>query len=84
MEVLRMRRQASELAMQITERRNKFRADANTELVRVESELAQSTENSRNALNFIRSAKAPMMRAGVMTANIIWYAMKSWAGMVGA
>ena len=58
MEVLRMRRQASELAMQITERRNKFRADANTELVRVESELAQSTENM--------AARAdPMKRAAI-------------------
>ncbi|MFZ1364032.1 MAG: HlyD family type I secretion periplasmic adaptor subunit [Brachymonas denitrificans] len=57
-EVLRMRRQASELAMQITERRNKFRADANTELVRVESELAQSTENM--------AARAdPMKRAAI-------------------
>lgn len=57
-EVLRMRRQASELAMHITERRNKFRADANTELVRVESELAQSTENM--------AARAdPMKRAAI-------------------
>ena len=44
--------------MQITERRNKFRADANTELVRVESELAQSTENM--------AARAdPMKRAAI-------------------
>ena len=38
----------------------------------------------RNAENFILSAKAPMMRAGVMTANIIWNIMKSWCGMVAA
>lgn len=44
-EVLRLRRQANDLAMQMTDIRNRFRADANTELTRVESELAQSTEN---------------------------------------
>ncbi len=57
-ELLRMRRQASELSLQITERRNKFRADANTELVKVEAELAQSTENM--------AARAdPMKRASI-------------------
>lgn len=61
-EVLRMRRQSSELSMQITERKNKFRADANTELVRVESELAQSTENMAARADPVnRSAiKAPL------------------------
>ena len=34
--------------------------------------------------NFFRSAKAPVMRAGVMTANIIWKSMKAWWGMVAA
>lgn len=43
-ELLRMKRQSSELALQIVERRNRFQADANTELVRVEAELAQSRE----------------------------------------
>lgn len=43
-ELLRMKRQSSDLALQIVERRNKFQADANTELVRVEAELAQSRE----------------------------------------
>ncbi len=33
--------------------------------------VAHSMEKMRNALNFMRSAKAPMMRAGVITANII-------------
>ena len=46
--------------------------------------VAHNKEKSRKALNFIRSAKAPMMRAGVMTANIIWKIMKSWWGMVAA
>ena len=43
-EILRMKRQANELQLQMTERRNKFQSDANTELVRVEAELAQSEE----------------------------------------
>ena len=43
-EVLRMKRQANEMAMQLAERQNKFQADANTELVKVEADLAQSQE----------------------------------------
>lgn len=44
-EVLRLKRQSNELAMQMTDIKNRFKAEANTELTRVESELAQSTEN---------------------------------------
>lgn len=44
-EILRMRRQANEFNLQISERRNKYRSDANADLTRVESELAQSVEN---------------------------------------
>ena len=44
-EILRMKRQASDLQLQITERRTKYQSDASTDLVRVEAELAQSTEN---------------------------------------
>ncbi len=44
-ELLRMRRQANELQSQIVERRNKFQADANSELSRMELELSQTTEN---------------------------------------
>ncbi len=40
-ELSRLRRQANELSQQIAERRNRYRADANTELARVEAELAQ-------------------------------------------
>ena len=36
------------------------------------------------AENFIRSANAPMISAGVMIANIIWKIMKAWCGMVAA
>ncbi|WP_312242316.1 HlyD family type I secretion periplasmic adaptor subunit [Pantoea sp.] len=44
-ELLRMKRQANDLRLQIAERENKFRADANSELVKYESELAQTSEN---------------------------------------
>ena len=44
-ELLRMRRQSSELTLQITERRNRYMADANNELVQAQSELAQAKEN---------------------------------------
>jgi len=44
-EILRMKRQANEFRLQIAERQNKFRSDANAELTRLESELAQSKEN---------------------------------------
>jgi membrane fusion protein, adhesin transport system len=43
-ELLRMKRQASDLRTQIAERINKFRSDANTELLRAESEAAQTRE----------------------------------------
>lgn len=44
-ELSRLRRQENDLNQQINERINRFRADANTELVRVESELAQLAPN---------------------------------------
>lgn len=44
-ELLRLQRQVSDLRLQIADRKNKFRADAATELSRVESELAQVSEN---------------------------------------
>ncbi|OOF62927.1 hemolysin secretion protein D [Rodentibacter pneumotropicus] len=44
-ELLRMQRQSSDFAQQITERRNRYSADANNELVQTESELAQAREN---------------------------------------
>ncbi|WP_175964311.1 HlyD family type I secretion periplasmic adaptor subunit [Burkholderia pyrrocinia] len=43
-ELLRMRRQANEIRSQIVERRNKFQADANSELIRLELELSQASE----------------------------------------
>jgi adhesin transport system membrane fusion protein len=43
-EVLRLRRQISDTEMQMADRVNRYRADAGTELTRVESELAQVQE----------------------------------------
>jgi adhesin transport system membrane fusion protein len=44
-ELSRLRRQENELNQQVTERLNKFRAEANAELVRIETELGQLTPN---------------------------------------
>lgn len=44
-ELSRLRRQENDLIQQITERLNKFRADANTEVVRIETELSQLKPN---------------------------------------
>lgn len=44
-ELLRMRRQANEIQSQIVERRNRYQADANSELNKLELELSQTSEN---------------------------------------
>lgn len=44
-ELLRMQRQANEIQSQIVERRNRYQADANSELNKLELELAQTSEN---------------------------------------
>ena len=38
----------------------------------------QAPTKSRMAENFMRSAIAPTMSAGVMMANIIWYMLKTF------
>ncbi|WP_150538361.1 HlyD family type I secretion periplasmic adaptor subunit [Actinobacillus vicugnae] len=43
-ELLRTKRQSADLAQQITERKNRYIEEANEELVRIESELAQAKE----------------------------------------
>ncbi|ABI88704.1 HlyD family type I secretion periplasmic adaptor subunit [Burkholderia ambifaria] len=43
-EILRMRRQSTDIAAQIAERRSRFTAEASTELSRLEQELAQTNE----------------------------------------
>ncbi|WP_252189484.1 HlyD family type I secretion periplasmic adaptor subunit [Pseudomonas sp. SK3(2021)] len=43
-EIMRLRRQANEFNLQITDRLNRFRSEANNELTRLESELAQALE----------------------------------------
>ncbi|HEY3983311.1 HlyD family efflux transporter periplasmic adaptor subunit [Cedecea sp.] len=42
MEILRLRRQANDLRLQIADRTNKYHSDANSELTRLESDLAQA------------------------------------------
>ncbi len=44
-ELLRLKRQRNDLALQATDRRNKFGADAAADLTKVESELAQASES---------------------------------------
>lgn len=46
-DLLRLQRQRADVAGGMAERRNRYLTDANNELVRVESELAQSRENAR-------------------------------------
>ena len=38
--------------------------------------------NTHIALNFMRSANAPAISAGVMIANVIWYIMYTVSGIV--
>lgn len=44
-ELLRMQRESSDLALQITERKNQYQTEANDQVVKTESELAQAKEN---------------------------------------
>lgn len=44
-ELLRMRRQANDILSQITERRNRYQSEANAELIKLEHDLAQTSEN---------------------------------------
>ena len=46
--------------------------------------MDQSTMNSSMALNFMRSANAPVIKAGVMMANMSWYTIKVCWGIVPA
>lgn len=43
-ELLRLKRQRNDLAMQISDRQNKFRVDASNDLIRYESDLSQTRE----------------------------------------
>ncbi|XXQ68841.1 HlyD family type I secretion periplasmic adaptor subunit [Neisseriaceae bacterium B1] len=44
-ELLRMQRESSSLALQIAEKQNQYATEANNELVKIEAELAQAREN---------------------------------------
>ena len=61
-ELLRMQRESSDLAQQISQRKNDYAAKANEELVRVESELAQANENMAMRADPVERSevKAPM------------------------
>ena len=61
-ELLRMQRESSDLAQQISQRKNDYAAKANEELVRVESELAQAKENMAMHADPVERSevKAPM------------------------
>lgn len=61
-ELLRMQRQSADLGNQITERKNKYAADASNELVQMESELAQARENMAMRADPVERSqiKAPM------------------------
>jgi adhesin transport system membrane fusion protein len=61
-EVLRMKRQTNDFRLQISEREGKYRAEANAELGRVESELSQSREN---VIARADTAKRTVIRAPV-------------------
>jgi len=61
-EILRMKRQANEFRLQIADRENKFRTDANADLTRFESDLAQARENAGAREDVMRRTviKAPL------------------------
>ena len=61
-ELLRMQRQAAELNLQINERKNRYKAEANDELSRVEAELDQVRENITMRADPVKRAliRAPM------------------------
>src|SRR5262245_395391 len=63
-------------------RRNNQPAGENTQCATgVYTKTNQIATNANQAANFIRSAIAPVIRAGVMTANISWNAMNANGGM---
>ena len=65
-DLLRLQRQRADVAGGMAERRNRYLTDANNELVRVESELAQARENARAREDaFKRSAIFAPMRGTV-------------------
>jgi len=61
-ELLRLRRQQSDMKGEIAQRRNRYRVDAHTELSRLDSELSQTRENVRAREDAYRRAiiRSPM------------------------
>jgi adhesin transport system membrane fusion protein len=62
LELLRLKRQVGDFRLQINERQNKYRAEANADLSRAESELSQSREN---VVGRADTAKRTVLRAPV-------------------
>ena len=79
-EILRMKRQSNDLQLQITERRNKFQSDANTDLVRVEADLAQSEEAAAARADPVKRSEIKAPLRGVVK-NI---KINTVGGVVGA
>ena len=48
------------------------------------TKVDQSNMKTKKVLNFMRSAKAPVMRAGVIMANMAWKTINAWWGTVPA
>lgn len=61
-EALRLRRQLNEMKLQVTDRVNRYRADASTELLKVQAELAQVEEvtGARRDMMERTTLKAPL------------------------
>jgi len=70
-ELLRLKRQRNDLALQSADRRNKFSADAAADLTKVESELAQTTETLiARAETFARTEIRSPMKGTVKSIRI--------------
>ncbi len=70
-ELLRMQRQSSDFAQQITERRNRYSADANNELVQTESELAQARENMAMRADPVERSQIKAPLRGVVKISVL-------------
>lgn len=79
-ELLRMKRESSELQRQIFERKNKYITEANDELVKIESELAQAEENRNLRADPVERASVRAPLKGVVK-NI---RINTIGGVIGA
>ena len=68
-ELLRMQRESADLALQINERRNQYKTEANNELVRTEAELAQARENLAMHADPVERSKIRSPVRGIVSAG---------------